>query len=76
MLTVFSGQTIKDCVITVPVYFTQSERKAVLHAAQLVDLNILQLMSDNAAGKVHVSTVLSPVTKFGFTRRRDWLLCL
>lgn len=45
----FTDQSIKDCVITVPAYFTQSERKAILHAAQLVDLNVLQLLSDNAA---------------------------
>lgn len=58
----FTGQTIKDCVITVPVYFTQSERKAVLHAAQLVDLNILQLMSDNAAVALN----------FGVFRRKEF----
>ncbi|XP_069115800.1 hypoxia up-regulated protein 1-like isoform X1 [Argopecten irradians] len=45
----FADQPIKDCVITVPVYFSQSQRKAILQAADMVDLNILQLLSDNAA---------------------------
>ena len=53
-----SDQPITDAVITVPVYFTQSERKAVLEAAEMVNLNVLQLMSDNAAGKVLYSSGL------------------
>ena len=43
-------QPITDVVITVPPYYNQVERKAVLHAAEMVNLNVLQLMSDNAAG--------------------------
>ncbi|CAC5426298.1 HYOU1 [Mytilus coruscus] len=45
----FTDQSIKDCVITVPAYFTQAERKSILSAAELIDLNVLQLLSDNAA---------------------------
>ncbi|XP_063441737.1 hypoxia up-regulated protein 1-like isoform X3 [Mytilus trossulus] len=45
----FTDQSIKDCVITVPAYFTQAERKGILSAAELIDLNVLQLISDNAA---------------------------
>ncbi|KAL5019858.1 hypothetical protein ScPMuIL_002750 [Solemya velum] len=45
----FADQTIKDCVITVPAYFNQAERRAVLQAAEMVGLSVLQLMSDNAA---------------------------
>ncbi|KAH9500372.1 Hypoxia up-regulated protein 1 [Bulinus truncatus] len=45
----FAEQEIKDAVITVPAFYNQAERRAVLSAAKLVGLNVLQLMSDNAA---------------------------
>ncbi|KJE95164.1 hypoxia up-regulated protein [Capsaspora owczarzaki ATCC 30864] len=46
---VFSGDAIFNAVITVPAFFAQAERQAVLNAAQLVGLNVLQLMNENAA---------------------------
>ena len=46
----FADQPIKDAVITVPVFFNQAERRAMMHAAELSGLNVLQLISDNAAG--------------------------
>lgn len=45
----FAEQPIKDIVITVPAFYTQAERRAIIRAAQMVGLNVLQLMSDNAA---------------------------
>jgi hypoxia up-regulated 1 len=42
-------QRIKECVITVPGYFNQVERKALLQAAQLADLKVLQLINDYTA---------------------------
>uniref|UniRef100_A0A674IV43 Hypoxia up-regulated protein 1 n=1 Tax=Terrapene triunguis TaxID=2587831 RepID=A0A674IV43_9SAUR len=45
----FAEQPVKDAVITVPVYFNQAERRAVLHAAQMADLKVLQLINDNTA---------------------------
>ena len=47
----FAEQPIKDAVITVPPYFNQAERRALLQAAELAGLNVLQLMNDNAAGR-------------------------
>merc|ERR1719192_2612909 len=41
----FSEQKIKDAVITVPVYFNQAERKALIAAANMGGLNVLQLMN-------------------------------
>lgn len=43
---------IKDCVITVPSYFTQSEREAVLDAAAVAKLNVLDLIDENVAAAV------------------------
>lgn len=45
----FADTPISDAVITVPSYFTQSERRAVKEAAELVGINVLQLISDNVA---------------------------
>jgi len=41
----FTEQTVKDTVITCPVYFNQAERLALVAAAQLGGLNVLQLMN-------------------------------
>jgi molecular chaperone DnaK (HSP70) len=40
---------VKDCVISVPVYFTDSERRAVLDSAAIAGLNVLKLMNDTTA---------------------------
>uniref|UniRef100_A0A667ZMW1 Hypoxia up-regulated protein 1 n=1 Tax=Myripristis murdjan TaxID=586833 RepID=A0A667ZMW1_9TELE len=45
----FAEQTIKDAVITVPAFFNQAERRAVLQAAQMAGLKVLQLINDNTA---------------------------
>ncbi|KAF2899628.1 hypothetical protein ILUMI_06537 [Ignelater luminosus] len=42
-------QPIKECVLTVPGYFNQAERKALLQAAQLANLKVLQLINDYTA---------------------------
>lgn len=46
----FADQPIKDAVITVPAFMNQAERRAMLLAAELGGLNVLQLIGDNAAG--------------------------
>ena len=43
-------QTIDTCVITVPPYYNQAERKALLYSASLAGLTVSQLMDDNTAG--------------------------
>ena len=50
----FADQTVKDAVITVPAYFSQAERRAIMMAAELSGLNILQIMGDNAAGNNNI----------------------
>ncbi|XP_022219060.1 hypoxia up-regulated protein 1 [Drosophila obscura] len=42
-------QSIAECVLTVPGYFGQAEREALLAAAQLANLKVLQLINDYAA---------------------------
>merc|ERR1712038_319986 len=45
--------TITDCVLTVPSFYTQHERSALLDAAQLADLNVLALIDENTAAGLH-----------------------
>lgn len=44
-----TSQAITEAVITVPVYFGQAEREALLSAAQLANLKVLQLINDYTA---------------------------
>uniref|UniRef100_A0A3B3TQ46 Hypoxia up-regulated protein 1 n=1 Tax=Poecilia latipinna TaxID=48699 RepID=A0A3B3TQ46_9TELE len=57
----FAEQPIKDTVITVPAFFNQAERRAVLHAAQMAGLKVLQLINDNTAVALN----------YGVFRRKD-----
>ncbi|XP_053501012.1 hypoxia up-regulated protein 1 [Ictalurus furcatus] len=57
----FAEQTIKDAVITVPAFFNQAERRAVLQAAQIAGLKVLQLINDNTAVALN----------YGLFRRKD-----
>ncbi|XP_017158724.1 hypoxia up-regulated protein 1 isoform X2 [Poecilia reticulata] len=57
----FAEQPIKDTVITIPAFFNQAERRAVLHAAQMAGLKVLQLINDNTAVALN----------YGVFRRKD-----
>uniref|UniRef100_A0A673MXM4 Hypoxia up-regulated protein 1 n=1 Tax=Sinocyclocheilus rhinocerous TaxID=307959 RepID=A0A673MXM4_9TELE len=57
----FAEQLIKDAVITVPAYFNQAERRAVLQAAHIAGLKVLQLINDNTAVALN----------YGVFRRKD-----
>merc|ERR1712025_1030987 len=47
------GQTVRDAVITTPVFFNQAERLALIAAAQLGGLNVLQLMNTPMAAALN-----------------------
>ncbi|KAJ8399013.1 hypothetical protein AAFF_G00416800 [Aldrovandia affinis] len=57
----FAEQTVKDAVITVPAFFNQAERRAVLQAAQMAGLKVLQIINDNTAVALN----------YGVFRRKD-----
>jgi len=44
---------VKDCVLTVPSFYTQHERRALLDAAKLADLNVLALIDETTAAGLH-----------------------
>ncbi|CAF1635358.1 unnamed protein product [Adineta ricciae] len=60
--TDFAEQTVDAAVITVPPYFSQSERRAVKRACDLADIKLLQLMNDNTAVALN----------YGIFRRKDF----
>jgi len=45
----FASHKMKDVVLTVPAYFTQSQRRSLLVSANMTGLNVLQLINDNTA---------------------------
>uniref|UniRef100_A0A915BBA6 Hypoxia up-regulated protein 1 n=2 Tax=Parascaris univalens TaxID=6257 RepID=A0A915BBA6_PARUN len=45
----FAEQPVRDVVITVPAFFNQAERRAMVKAAEMADLNLLQLFNDHSA---------------------------
>lgn len=57
----FAEQPIKDAVVTVPAFFNQAERRAVLQAAHMAGLKVLQLINDNTAAAL----------SYGVFRRKD-----
>jgi len=58
----FAQQQIRDCVITVPAFFNQAERRAMLKAAELGGLKVLQLINSNTAAALD----------YGIFRRNDF----
>lgn len=54
------GKKVRDCVITVPSYFTQHERSAVYTAAEIADLKILSLVEENTAAALHYGIDRTP----------------
>merc|ERR1719471_2529763 len=48
-----SSSLIRDCVITVPDFWTTKERSALLNAADLAGLNVLSLINENSAAALH-----------------------
>lgn len=60
--TAAAGQQVKDAVITVPPYFNQAERRAVLQAAELAGIKVLQILNSNTAVALN----------YGVFRRKDF----
>ncbi|GIY79052.1 heat shock 70 kDa protein 4L [Caerostris extrusa] len=40
---------VQDCVVSVPIYYTDVERRAILDAAEIAGLNVLRLMNEPTA---------------------------
>jgi len=57
----FTNQKVKDAVITTPVFFNQAERKALLLASELAEVNVLQL----------INAPMATALNYGMFRRKD-----
>merc|ERR1719483_646959 len=53
MMYLDSSSMIRDCVITVPDFWTTKERRALQNAADLAGLNVLSLINENSAAALH-----------------------
>lgn len=51
-----AGSRVPDVAITVPVYFTNRERNAILDAAQIAGLNVLSLLNEPTAFALNYAT--------------------
>ncbi|CAF4590024.1 unnamed protein product, partial [Rotaria socialis] len=60
--TDFAEQSVDSAVVTVPPYFTQSERRSIKRACELANIKVLQLMNDNTAVALN----------YGIYRRKDF----
>lgn len=49
----YAEQSVKDVVITVPSFLSQAERRALVAAADIAGLNLLQLLSDGSAAALN-----------------------
>nr|ATU82895.1 secreted HSP70-like protein [Pristhesancus plagipennis] len=57
-----AGQPINEAVITVPGFFNQAERKALIHSAEIAGIKVLQLINDYTAVALN----------YGIFRRKDF----
>ncbi|CAJ0951096.1 unnamed protein product, partial [Mesorhabditis belari] len=48
----FLGQTVTDAIVTVPVYFNDSQRQATRNAAAIAGLNVLHIISEPSAAAI------------------------
>lgn len=46
------GRAVRDVVISVPAFWTDKQRRALLDATKIANLNCLRLMNDHAAGEI------------------------
>lgn len=48
----YLGQTVRDAVVTVPAYFNDHQRNSTKVAAQICDLNVLQILNEPTAAAI------------------------
>lgn len=51
----FAEAPVKDWVVTVPVYFSQAQRQALLDAAELAGVRVLSLINENTAAALQLA---------------------
>lgn len=51
----FAEASVKDWVLTVPTYFSQAQRQAMLDAAEISGVRVLSLINENTAAALHLA---------------------
>ncbi|TVU47548.1 hypothetical protein EJB05_07154, partial [Eragrostis curvula] len=64
---VYLGTTIKNAVITVPVYFNNSQRQATIDAGTIAGLNVLRIINEPTAAAIAYGLQKMPVSNKGRT---------
>lgn len=50
-----TGETVKDVVISVPAYFTDTQRTATIAAAEAAELNVVNLVNEPTAAAMYIA---------------------
>ncbi|GJN08291.1 hypothetical protein PR202_ga26197 [Eleusine coracana subsp. coracana] len=61
------GRTVKNAVITVPVYFNNSQRQATVNAARIAGLNVMHIINEATAAAIAYGLGGMPDSKEGRT---------
>ncbi|OEL23777.1 Heat shock cognate 70 kDa protein [Dichanthelium oligosanthes] len=64
---VYLGMTIKNAVITVPVYFSNSQRQATIDAGAIAGLNVMHIINEPTAAAIAYGLDKMPVRNKGRT---------
>ncbi|TVU47542.1 hypothetical protein EJB05_07147 [Eragrostis curvula] len=59
---VYLGTTVKNAVITVPVYFNNSQRQATIDAGTIAGLNVMQIINEPTAAAIAYGLEKMPVS--------------
>jgi len=51
---------VSECVVTVPYYLTEHERRIIIDAAAMVDLSVIMLVNDNTAVSIRSTPPPTP----------------
>ncbi|XP_006662795.1 heat shock cognate 70 kDa protein-like [Oryza brachyantha] len=59
---VYLGKTVRNAVVTVPVYFSNSQRQATIDAGAIAGLNVMRIISEPTAAALAYGLEKMPVT--------------
>ncbi|PUZ41676.1 hypothetical protein GQ55_9G523500 [Panicum hallii var. hallii] len=64
---VYLGTTVKNAVVTVPVYFNNSQRQATIDAGTIAGLNVMSIINEPTAAAIAYGLEKMPVSNNGRT---------
>jgi L1 cell adhesion molecule like protein len=64
---VYLGTTVKNAVVTVPVYFNNSQRQATIDAGAIAGLNVMCIINEPTAAAIAYGLDKMPISSKGRT---------